>query len=98
MSKSLIAKILEKVLRSTKMKCMDSKEEVDKYIENPPETKVPKRPFKSKDMDGCEVFTFGDENAENAILYVHGGAYVLEINFFQLLTVGNFQKSLMHMW
>lgn len=63
---------------------MDSKEEVDKFIENPPETKVPSRFFKSKNMDGCEVFTFGDENAENTILYVHGGAYVLEINFFQL--------------
>lgn len=59
MSKSLIAKILEAVLRATKLKYMDSKEEVEKFIENPPKTKVPKRPFKSKDMDGCEVFTFG---------------------------------------
>ena len=84
MAKSLIAKILEAVLRATKLKYMDSKEEVDKFIENPPETKVPSRFFKSKNMDGCEVFTFGDENAENTILYVHGGAYVLEINFFQL--------------
>ncbi|AWX32045.1 alpha/beta hydrolase fold domain-containing protein [Methanosphaera sp. BMS] len=94
MSKSLLAKALEAVLRATKLKYMDSKEEVDKFIENPPETKVPKRPFKSKDLDGCEVFTFGDENAENTILYVHGGAYVLEINFFQLLHCRKLAKKL----
>ena len=94
MSKSFMAKMLEKVLSSTKMKYMDSKEEADKYIENPPETKVPKRPFKSKDMDGVEVFTFGDENAENTILYVHGGAYILEINFFQLLHCRKLAKKL----
>ena len=94
MSKSLLAKILEAVLRATKLKYMDSKEEVDKFIENPPKTKVPKRPFKSKNMDGCEVFTFGDENAENTILYVHGGAYVLEINFFQLLHCRKLAKKL----
>ena len=37
-----------------------------------------------------QVFTFGDKNAKNTILFIHGGAYVMELNyqhFFKSLKV-----------
>ena len=30
-------------------------------------------------------FSFGDENSKNTILYIHGGAYINEINYQHLL-------------
>jgi acetyl esterase/lipase len=83
--KSFIAKIEEAILRFNKLDFMDSKEKVDDLLKNPPDNKVPKNIFKSIDFNGMQVFTFGDENAENAILYLHGGAYVLEVNYQHLL-------------
>ena len=83
--KSFIAKIEEAILRSTKMDFMDSKEKVDELLNNPSDNRLPKGIFKSIDFDGTQVFTFGDETAENTILYIHGGAYVMEINYQHLL-------------
>ena len=80
--KSLIAKIEESILRLTKLKFMDSKENADDFLNdklNAPDKPV-KSVFKSVDFNGTQVFTFGDENAKNTILYIHGGAYVLEMN------------------
>lgn len=85
--KSFIAKIEEAILRLTKLKFMDSKENADNFLEdklNAP-TKPVRSIFKSTDFNGTQVFTFGDENAENTILYIHGGAFVLEINYQHLL-------------
>lgn len=83
--KSFIAKIEEAILGFNKLKFMDSKEEVDDFLKNPSDNKPPKGIFKSTDVDGMQVFTFGDETAKNTILYLHGGAYVLEINYQHLL-------------
>ncbi len=85
--KSLIAKIEEAILRQNKPKYMDSKENVDDLLNpelNAP-TKSVKSIFKSIDVDGTQVFTIGDKNAKNTILYIHGGAYVMEINYQHLL-------------
>lgn len=85
--KSLIAKIEEAILRLNKIKFMDSKENADDFLKdklNSPDKPV-KSIFKSTDFDGTQVFAFGDENAENTILYIHGGAYVYEINYQHLL-------------
>lgn len=81
--KSFIAKIEEKILMFTKPKYMDSQESVNAFLSE--KSKVPDKPvnsiFKSVEFNGMQVFTFGDkEKCENIILYIHGGAYVNEIN------------------
>ena len=81
--KSFIAKIEEKILRFTKPKYMDSQESIDDFLKE--KSKAPDKPvksiFKSIDFNGMQVFTFGDkEKCENIIIYIHGGAYVNEIN------------------
>lgn len=85
--KSFIAKLEEAILRMSKLKFMDSKENADAFLKrkfNSP-TKSVKSIFKSRDFNGTQVFTFGDKNAKNTILYMHGGAYVLELNYQHLL-------------
>lgn len=86
-NKSFIAKIEEAILKSNKLKFMDSRENVDDFLNDKLESpdQLPKSIFKSIDVDGTQVFTFGDKNAKNTILYIHGGAYVLEINYQHLL-------------
>lgn len=83
--KSLVAKIEEAILRFTKPDYMDSKEKADEFLKNSSPGNPPKGIFKSIDCGGVQVFTFGDENAKNTILYVHGGAYVGEINYQHLI-------------
>ena len=41
--------------------------------------------FKSIDFNGMQVFTFGDKKSKNTILFMHGGAYVNEINYQHFL-------------
>jgi acetyl esterase/lipase len=83
--KSFIAKIEEKILKFSKQDFMDSKEKAVDFLKNPSDSKPPGVFFKSTDINGTEVFTFGDKNAQNTILYIHGGAYVSEINYQHLL-------------
>ncbi len=86
-NKSFIAKIEEAILKHNKLKFMDSKENLDDFFKsklNAPEKPV-KSIFKSIDINGMQVFTFGNENAKNTVLYIHGGAYVMEINYQHLL-------------
>lgn len=85
--KSLIAKLEEIILKFTKPDYMDSKEKADDFINkklNTPQKPV-KSIFKSTDFNGTQLFTFGDENSKNTILYVHGGAYINEVNYQHLL-------------
>ena len=79
--KSFIAKVEEAILRFTKPDYMDSKEKVEDFLKNHSDHEPPRSIFKSIDFNGTQVFTFGDENAENTILYIHGGAFVNEINY-----------------
>ena len=83
--KSFIAKIEEAILRFTKPDYMDSAQKADDFLKNNPSSKPPGGIFKSIDIDGVEVFTFGDESARNTILYVHGGAFIGEINYQHLI-------------
>lgn len=80
--KSFIAKIEEAILRYTKPKYMDSKEDVDDFLNNKPVQKPPQGIFK---MSDSHLYTFGNENAKNTILFVHGGAFVSEMNYQHLL-------------
>ena len=83
-NESFIAKIAEKILRFTKPKYMDSQTIIDDFLAKKHKTsdKPIKSIFKSINFNDMQVFTFGDkEKSENIILYVHGGAYVNEINY-----------------
>ncbi len=82
---SIMAKIEEAILRFTKPDYMDSKEKIDDFLANKPLQKPVGGIFKSRDFDGMQVFTFGDETADNTILFIHGGTYVNEINYQHLL-------------
>lgn len=70
--KSFIAKIEEVILRFTKPKFMDSKEEVNKFLDE--RSKISDKPvksiFKSINYNGMQIFTFGDEKSKNTILYM----------------------------
>lgn len=82
MSKSFIAKIEEIILKYTKPDYMDSYDKVHDFLDNRPLKNKPINSiFKSMDFNGMQVFTFGDKKAENTIVYIHGGAYVNEINW-----------------
>ena len=70
---------------------MDSKEEVDNFLRNKPDSKLPKGIFK---MSGSQVYTFGNENAKNTIIFMHGGAYVNEINYQHLLYCRKLSRKL----
>lgn len=82
-NKSFIAKLAENILKMTKPDYMDSHEKIKEFLakKSEKESKPAKSIFKSTVFNGMEVFTFGDENSKNIILYVHGGAYVNEINW-----------------
>lgn len=82
-NKSFIAKIEETVLKFLKPEYMDSKNKADDFINDRLNTqeKPVKSIFKSFDFNGMQVFTFGNDNAQNTILYIHGGAYISEINY-----------------
>ena len=78
---SFIAKIAGKILMSTKPDYMDSQEKADEFLATK-EDKSPKSIFKSFNFNAMEVFHFGDRSkADKTIIYVHGGAYVNEINY-----------------
>ena len=88
--KSFIAKIEEAILRHTKPEYMDSKEKADDFLNDKPDQKLPGI-FK---MSDSQVYTFGNENAQNTILYMHGGAYVNEINYQHLLYCRKLSRKL----
>ena len=94
--KSFVAKMEEIILRFTKPAYMDSKEAIADFIKEKAtsQDKIPKGIFKSTDFNGLDVFTFGDENAQNTILFVHGGAYINEINYQHLLYCFKMARSL----
>ena len=70
MNKSFIAKIEEKILKSNKIKFMDSQKAVDEFLAE--KSKTPDKPvksiFKSIDFNGMRVFTYGNEKSENVIV------------------------------
>lgn len=84
---SFFSKIEKIILNFTKPDYMDSKEKIDEFLDEKSKSadNIPNNIFKSRDIGGLEVFTFGDENAKNTIVYIHGGAYVNEINYQHLL-------------
>ena len=50
---------------------MDSQEDIGQFLSDKSKVqKPPKSFFKSFDFNGMEVFTIGDENAKNTVLYM----------------------------
>jgi len=79
---SFIAKITNSILKFTKPDYMDSSEKVAEFLEEKTDSANPvKSVFKSFGFNGMKVFNYGDENSKNMILFMHGGAYVNEINY-----------------
>lgn len=83
MPKSFIAKFEEKILMLLKPDFMDSQDKINDLLKERlnADEKSPKSIFKSIDYKGTPVFTFGDRNDEKVILFVHGWAFINEINY-----------------
>lgn len=82
---SFIAKVSEKILRFTKPDYMDSQEKVNEFLASK-EDNAPKSVFKSFNFNGMEVFHFGNrKSSDRTIIFIHGGAYVNEINYQHFL-------------
>ena len=80
--KSFISKIEEFILNFTKPDYMDSKEKIDELLsKSQTDDKPVKSFFKSIESNGMQVFSFGDETAKNTIVFIHGGAFIGEINY-----------------
>ena len=92
MSKSFIAKIEEKILMMSKSDFMDSQEKINDLLKERlnADEKSPKSIFKSIDFKGTPLFTFGDKNAKKVIVFIHGGAFINEINYQPLILSSHF--------
>ena len=81
MAKSFIARIEEAILKFNKPKYMDSEKKVNEFLAKKSKSKKHVRSiFKSTDFNGMQVFKYGNQNSKNTILFIHGGAYINEIN------------------
>lgn len=79
---SFIARMATSILKSTKPDYMDSSEKVLEFLKEKTDDANPvKSVFKSFDFNGMQVFHYGGENSKNTILFMHGGAYVNDINY-----------------
>lgn len=80
--KSFIAKIAESILKFTKPKYMDCDEDANDFLVK--QSQNPDKPvrsiFKSTYFNEMQIFTYGKKESENTILYIHGGAYINQIN------------------
>ncbi len=80
MSMSLLSKIAEFILWKTKPRYMTSEDEIQKLLENREDEKF-KSVFKTRKMGGIEVVSIGEKYDDNrTILYIHGGAYINQLN------------------
>lgn len=93
--KSFIAKIEESILKATKPDYMDNSDKITEFLSKKSNVEKPvKSVFKSIDFNGMQVFAFGDENAVNTIVFMHGGAYVNEINYQHFLFCRKLSRNL----
>ncbi len=84
---SFIAKLANFILKKTKPSYMDSQSDVEEFLlkKSNQQKKHVKSIFKSFDFNGMQVFTIGNKSkSKNTILYIHGGAFVNEVNLQHL--------------
>ena len=84
---SLISKLYKKILMFTKPDYMDNKEIIEDFLNQRLKQNInkPNFVFKSINLYGVEVFSFGDITSEGVIVFIHGGAFVNEINMQHLI-------------
>lgn len=74
---SILSRIVKSILKLTKPAYMTSQEKIDEYLANKEDKKI-KSIFKNNRIP--ESLFFGDENNSGIIIYIHGGAYVNQLN------------------
>lgn len=78
---SFLSKIAEFILKKTKPDYMNSYEKIELFLEDDKEKKF-STIFSTEDFDNMKVVTFGNKYSESRIiLYIHGGAYVNQMNY-----------------
>lgn len=78
---SFLSKIAEFILKKTKPDYMNSYEKIELFLEDDKEKKF-STIFPTEDFDNMKVVTFGNKYSESRIiLYIHGGAYVNQMNY-----------------
>lgn len=78
--KSFLSRIVEYILWKTKPEYMTSNEEIQKFLDNKSDEKF-RSIFKTQRMCGMDVVSVGDKyDDDRIILYVHGGAYINQLN------------------
>lgn len=78
-SPSFLSKIVKLILKVTKPEYMTSQNKVEEYLTNKKDEKV-KSIFKTKDVGILKNLFFGDEKNSSIIIYIHGGAYINQLN------------------
>ena len=82
-NRSFLSKIAESILNITKPDHMTSKEKAEEYLteKSKKDLKYSKFIFKSMVFEGMECSVFGNKDkADRVILFIHGGAYVDNLN------------------
>lgn len=78
---SFLSKIAEFILKKTKPDYMNSYEKIELFLEDDKEKKF-STIFSTEEFDNMKVVTFGNKYSESRIiLYIHGGAYVNQMNY-----------------
>lgn len=80
---SLISKIAYFILKKTKPTYMDSQEEVELFLKTKKDKEF-KSVFHTEYFENMKLVSFND-NSKSVILYIHGGAYVNQLNIQHLL-------------
>lgn len=81
LKQSFLSKIAEIILRQTKPKYMNSKKEIESYLDNKRDEEF-NTIFKTETFNSMKFVSFGEKYNDNqVILYIHGGAYVNQMNY-----------------
>lgn len=76
---SFLSKIIKSILKITKPEYMTSHEKIEEYLTNKKDENV-KSIFKTMEVGMLKSLFFGDESNSSIIIYVHGGAYINQLN------------------
>ena len=80
MSRSFLSKIAEFILWKTKPEYMSSEDEIQRFLNNKQDEDF-KSIFNIRNICGMDVVSFGEKYDDSRIIiYIHGGAYVNQLN------------------
>lgn len=96
--KSFIARIEESILKFTKPDYMDNQGNVIEFLSDKQQNTAPvKSIFKSIDFNGMQVFTFGNKNAKNTIVFIQGEPMSMKSTISIIYIAGSCHENWMHM-